>query len=221
VAAIASYQSQPVSVLGAVNNPGVRQLEGEKTLYEMLSLAGGLRPNAGNTVHITRDLRWGRIPLADAKDDPTGRFSTASVKVRAIMSAMDPKENIMIKPHDVITVQTAEVVYAVGSINKPGGFVLGENETLSTLQVVSLAEGLQKTAAADRAKILRPVPGSSSERSEIPVNIKKLLAGKAPDVPLKPNDILFVPTSAAKVARYRTVEAIVQSAIGMSVYTRF
>ena len=220
VANISSFQSQPVSVLGAVNSPGVRQLEGTKSLMEMLSLAGGLRPNAGNTITITRDSRMGPIPLPKAEENPSKKFSVASLKVKPLISSANPDENITVKAHDVITVSTADVVYAVGSINKPGGFVLGENETLSALQVVSLAEGLQKTAAADKAKILRQVPGTTT-RTEIPVNLKLLLAGKNSDVALRSNDILFVPTSLAKVASYRTVEAVVQSAVGIAVYSHF
>jgi polysaccharide export outer membrane protein len=77
-----------------------------------------------------------------------------------------------------------------------------------------LAEGLQKTAAADKAKILRLVPGNPS-RIEIPVNVKKLMAGKTPDVALQADDILFVPSSDAKSAGYRTVDAIVNATSGL------
>ena len=120
VISIASFGSQPVSILGAVANPGIRQLEGQKTLFEVLSLAGGLRPDAGNTVHITRDLKWGALPLADAKNDETGRFSVASLKVKDIMTARDPAENIVVEPGDIISIPKAEMVYAVGSVIRPG-----------------------------------------------------------------------------------------------------
>lgn len=220
VVSISDYHSQPISVLGAVNAPGVHQLEGQKTLFEVLSLAGGLRPDAGSIVHITRDLRWGRIPLPDAKEDVTERFSVASIKVKAIMTAADPAANIIMQPNDIISVPKGELVYAVGSVTKAGGFVLGENEMVSTLQVISLAEGLQKTAAPDKARILRALPGSTI-RTEIPVNVKRIMAGKASDVAMKPDDILFVPNSAAKSATYRSLDAIVQTAIGMAVYGRY
>lgn len=220
VISVATFGSQPVSILGAVTTPGIRQLEGQKTLYEVLSLAGGLRMDAGNTVHITRDLKFGPIPLADAKDDETDRFSIASVKVRKIMNGGDPAENITVKPGDVISIPKADMVYAVGSVTKPGGFLLTENETISTLQVISLAEGLQKTAAPNKAKILRAVPGSE-QRTEIAVNIKQLMAGKATDIPLQSNDILFIPNSGAKTASYRTLDAIVNMATGMAVYGRY
>ncbi|MBV9301579.1 MAG: polysaccharide biosynthesis/export family protein [Acidobacteriaceae bacterium] len=217
---VTEYRSQPISVLGAVQKPGVYQLEGRKTLYEVLSLGGGLTPDAGDTVKITRALEWGPIPLPGAKQDSSGEFSIASVSVRSIMDASNAAENIMIKPEDVISVPKADLVYCVGSVHKPGGFVLGQNESLSALQVLALAEGLDKGAAPDRAKILRAVPGEST-RSEIEVNLKKLMAGKGQDLPLKAQDILFIPNSAAKSAASRTAEAAIQIATGVAIYGRY
>ncbi len=216
---ITEFRSQPVSVLGAVASPGVHQLQGRKTLFEILSMAGGLRTDAGNQVRITRNLEWGEIPLPNAKDDPTHQFSVASVSSKSVIDASNPTENIAIKPHDVISVSKADLVYCVGSVNRPGGFVLGENESISTLQVLSLAEGLNKTAAPGKAKIMRAVAGSPN-RTEIAIDLKQLMAGKAADLPLKSNDILFVPNSAAKSIGARTAEAALQVATGIAIYAR-
>jgi len=213
---LAEMHSQPISVLGAVQQPGVHQLQGEKSLFEVLSLAGGLRENSGNVVKITRKLRWGRIPLPNAQDDPSGQFSVASVSVKDITSASNPAENIMIKPEDVVSVPQADMIYAIGAIKRPGGYALGVNRSLSVLQILSLAEGLEKVAATSDAKIMRAVAGTS-DRTEIPVNLKKILAGKGSDVPLQADDILFVPTSASKSVGYRTLEALAQSA-GFAIY---
>src|SRR4051812_38230088 len=79
---VTEFRSQPVSVLGAVQNPGIHQLQGNKNLFAVLSLAGGLRQDAGYNVNITRRLKWGRIPLAGAADDSTGEFSVASISIR-------------------------------------------------------------------------------------------------------------------------------------------
>lgn len=219
VVSITDFHSQPVSVLGAVTAPGVHQLQGHKTLFEVLSLAGGLRPDAGSTVRITRNLKWGDIPLPDAKNDPTGRFSIASVASKSILDGTRPAENITIQPDDVISVPRANVVYCIGSVHKPGGFVLGQDESLSTLQVLSLAEGLEHTASPDKAKIMRAVPGSST-RTEIAIDLKRLMAGKVPDLPLKSDDILFVPNSAAKSMAARTAEAAIQIGTGVAIYRR-
>jgi polysaccharide export outer membrane protein len=203
--------SQGVSVLGAVNTPGVHQLQGDKTLFEVLSLAGGLRTDAGYTVIITRQIEWGPIPLPTAVPDSTGRFSVASVSVKSIMSASNPAENIHIKPNDVISVPRADIIYVIGAVKKAGGYALNDNGTRSALQILSLAEGLEKTAAGDRAKIMRGIPGSNN-RNEIPIDLKKMLAGKSSDVPLQADDILFVPTSAGKSAAYRTIDILSGSA---------
>jgi polysaccharide export outer membrane protein len=214
---IVNFASQSVSVLGSVNNPGIRQLEGHRTLFEVLSESGGLRPDAGYVVNVTRDINRGRIPLPQAQVDASGRSTVAAIKLRDIINATNPAENIIILPGDSISVPRAELVYAVGSVIKPGGFLLNEHESLSAMQVVSLAEGLSKTAASDKARILRTKPGST-DRIEIAVNLKQLMSGKGKDVQLQPNDILFIPNSAAKSTGYRTIESIVSVATGMAMY---
>ena len=211
--------SQPVSVIGAVNRPGVHQAAGTKTLVEMLSLAGGLRSDAGYRVTITRRLERGRIPLAGAHDDPSGQFSVAEVELGGLMKARDPMQNIEIRSHDVITVPRAELIYVVGQVRRPGGFVLHDRETLSVLEALSLAEGLARTAAPRKAKILRAGP-NASQRSETLVNLKEVLAGKGPDVSLKPYDILFVPNSTRKSVGLRTLDAAVRIGTGIAIYRR-
>src|SRR5256714_14477834 len=69
VVSVSEVRSQPVSILGAVNTPGVHQVQGHKTLLEMLALAGGIRPDAGYSVRIARQLEWGCIPLPQAGTD--------------------------------------------------------------------------------------------------------------------------------------------------------
>jgi polysaccharide export outer membrane protein len=219
VVTITAYGSQPVSILGAVNNPGIRQIEGAKSLFEVLSLAGGLRADAGYLIRISRDEKWGPIPLPGAQTDPASHVSTASVRVKDIMNATNTPDNIRVFPGDAISVPKAEIVYAIGCIVKPGGFPLDAHETLSALQVLSLAQGLQKTAAASKAKILRETDGSPN-RSEIPVNLKVLMAGKGNDVPLQAGDILFVPNNNAKSAGYRTLDAITGAAGAALIYTK-
>jgi len=205
---VVEFGSQPVSVLGAVANPGVHQLVGHKTLLEVIVLAGGLRPEAGNSIHITRRLKYGKIPLPDAANDSTGEFSAASVRVRNLMTGADAQENVEIQPNDVITVPLGQPIYVLGAVVHAGGYMLNENEALTALQIMSLAGGLDKMAAPRQARIMRPVANSTS-RTEIAVDLKKILDGKAPDVLLKPNDVLIVPTSGKKAATLRTIETAI------------
>jgi len=219
VVTIFEYHSQPVSVLGEVNTAGEYQVQGQKKILEAISMAGGFTEDVGNTVTITRNLQWGPVPLPNAHDDATGKFSIASLSVKSILHSTSPEQNIQVMPGDVVSVSKAEVVYVVGSVNMPGGFPMGQDETLSTMQVLSLAQGPELTASLQKSKIIRLVPGSKT-RTEIPIDLKQLLAGRVADVQLQPGDILFVPDSSLKRAGGRTVQAIVNAATGALLYAR-
>jgi polysaccharide biosynthesis/export protein len=214
---VKELRSQPASVLGAVNQPGVHQVSGHKTLLEMISLAGGVRPDAGYSIRITRQVEWGCIPLPSATVDASGRFSVAQVKLQDIMEAKVPEENIQIFPHDVISVPKAELIYVTGDVKKSGGFILGEKQNMSVLQAISMAEGLGTAPDTKHAKILRMTPGAD-KRSEIPVDLKTILQGKGQDVPLQGNDILFVPDSTGKKFAMRALEAAIQTGTGVAIY---
>jgi len=214
---VAEFRSQPVSVLGAVRTPGVHQIRGAKSLFEVLSLAGGLSPDAGSAIIVTRLKSAGPLPLPGATDDSSGDYQVAQVSVKSVMDAKNPKDNIQVLPDDVVTVPKADLVYVIGAVHRSGGFVLSEKEKISVLQALSLAEGLDKLAAPKGAKIMRSV-AESDNRQEIPVNLKDILAGKSGDVSLRANDILFVPTSGAKSALGRGIEVAIQMGTGIAIY---
>ena len=217
VVSIAEVRSQPVSVLGAVNAPGIHQVQGHKTLLEMLALAGGIRTDAGYSVRITRQVEWGCIPVPKAQLDSSGRFSVAELDLKTIMEAKNPEDNIQIFPHDVISVPKAEMVYVTGEVKRSGGFVLGEHQSISVLQAVSLAEGLTQGADARHARILR-LKREADQREEMSVDVKDVLNGKKPDVPLQGDDILFIPGSTGKKAALRALEAAVQTGTGLAIW---
>ncbi len=216
---VTEFRSQPVSVIGEVANPGVQQLQGHKTLLQVISAAGGLKPDAGQVVKITRKIEWGRIPLATAHDDPAGQFSIAEVNLRGLLESRDPTQNIEIRPDDVISIPQGSIVYVIGEVKKPGGFVIGTRSNITVLEALSMAEGLGARAAAGRARILRPPEGEDGgARTEVAVNLTRILAGKAPDVVLHPADILLIPNSAAKSATIRSVEAAIQIGTGLAIW---
>src|SRR3989441_367867 len=204
---VTEFHSQPVSVIGAVTTPGIVQLQGKKTLVEVLSMAGGLRNDSGQSVMITRQKEWGSLPLPGARTDATEQFSVAEVKLKDVLDARNPEQNIMIRPNDIISVPRAEIVYVLGAVKRAGRFVLNERDALSVLQAVSLAEGLERTAAPQKAKILRISPGAT-RRAEVLLDLKKIFSGQTADVILQPDDILFIPDSAQKRAVLRTLEAL-------------
>ena len=214
---VKELRSQPVSILGAVNSPGVHQVQGRKTLLEMLSLAGGIRTDAGYRVRITRQLDSGCIPLPNATLDASGQFSVAEVNLKDIIEAKNPQENILILPHDVISVPKAEMVYVIGEVKRSGGFVLGEHESITVLQALSLAEGLNGTADTRHARVMR-LKRNADEREELAVNVKDVLTGKKPDFALQGDDILFIPGSTGKKAALRAIEAAIQTGTGMAIW---
>ena len=212
---VKEMRSQPASILGAVNSPGVHQVEGHKTLLEMISMAGGTRADAGYSIRITRQIEWGCIPLPGATQDASSRFSIAQVNLQDIIEAKTPEENIQIFPHDVVSVPKAELVYVTGAVKKSGGFILGEHQSMSVLQAISMAEGLGSAPDTKHAKIVRT---TADNREEIPVDLKKILQGKAKDVAMQGNDILFVPDNTGKRVALRVMEAAIQTGTGLAIY---
>lgn len=212
---IAEFRSRPVSVFGAVGRPGVLQLRGPKTLWEVISEAGGLKNEVGDTIKITRRLEQGELPLPDARVDETGNYIIAEVNVASLRNMENPAENIELLEHDVISVSTADIVYVVGHVNRAGGFVT--NGSISLLEVLSLAGGFKAQAAAKKARILRVQPGTD-QRQMIAVNLKRLLRGDGEDVVLKPQDILFVPHSTMQEVGMRALQAAASIGTGVAVY---
>ncbi len=214
---VAESASQPVSVVGEVNNPGVHQLGGSKRLLEVLSLSGGLKPDAGPNVIVTRDPRWGVLQGSGVKVLPSG-YSTQTFSLDALMGSGAPENNIAIAPNDVVSVPRAELVYVLGDVKKPGGFQLSTHPTVSLLQALTLAEGLGPDDSSKHARILRQYPGGDGVPREIPIDIPQIVAGKAPDVPLYANDVLFIPHSGAKVTTRRAMDAAIGISTGLLIY---
>ena len=208
------WQSHSVSVVGAVKMPGVFQIRGAKTLIEVLSMAQGLADDAGDTVIVTH-----------ASPDAEGQSPGASVpppaveeiNLRKLLSSPDSALNVPIRSGDIVKVPRAGIVYVVGEVNRPGGFVLQNNENISVLQAVALAQGLTHTSAVGRARIIR-TDASTGKRTEISMNLGKILAGKSADTVLQPKDVVFVPNSTAKSVFYRGSEAALQTAAGIAIY---
>ena len=216
IVSVSETRSQSVSIMGAVNAPGVHQLQGRKSLIEVLALAGGLRADAGYRVKITRRSQWGTIPVAGAVTGGDG-VSVAEVALKGLMEAVDPSQNIAIMPDDVLTVPVAEMIYVIGDVHKSGGFVLGGRRQISVLEALALSEGLGPTAQASEARILRS-NGTTESRIELPVNLKKILSGEATDLPMQSNDILFVPVNGSKRLAVRALEQLLTIGTGLAIY---
>ncbi len=240
---VREMQSHPVSVMGAVRRPGVFQIRGSKTLLEVLSLAEGLADDAGETVIILRGAALSAEPdppmdHSAISDPPSsgpqsrGEANAASsslnenrsasegavqVNLKDLLESADSRSNPLVHPGDIVKVTGAGVVYVIGEVRKPGGFVLKSNEKISVLQALALSEGLTRTASKGAARIIR-TDQQSGERRETPIDLGKILAGKAPDPVLGPKDIVFVPNSAAKSTFGRGAEVAAQTLAGLLIF---
>jgi polysaccharide export outer membrane protein len=211
---VREMQSHTVSVVGAVKNPGVFQIRGSRSLLEIISLAGGLEDDAGGTLQV---LRGAGLP---AKAQPAAESETTiEVSLKDLLNFHDPRFNVSVYPGDIVKVNRAGIVYVIGAVRKPGGFVVRNNENISALQALALAlaEGLTSTSAKSKARIIRTNPGTG-ERSEIPLDFGKIMASKVPDPILYPRDIIFVPSSAAKSAFYRGADIAASSVSSLVIY---
>jgi polysaccharide export outer membrane protein len=216
---VTEFRSQPVSVFGAVTKPGVVQLRGGQTLYEVLSMAGGPRDTAGSVLTVTRPRESGEIPLPGAKEDPTAQFSSVELNVQEILEGKNPAVNIEIKPNDSISVSEASsnVVYVVGDVQHGGAFTLGGQRSVSVLRALALAGGLGRTAKPDKARIVRQVSGESKLR-DIAINVQRILSGKAEDIALGPDDVLVIPTSSRKTFTTTFLPALFSGVVSAAIY---
>ena len=227
---VTAIESHPISVIGEVNKPGVFQVRGSKTLLEMLSMAQGLAAEAGDEVLVMRSAGFKNAqeprspaaqPATENPHDPglasEEQPNTVSINLRQLLNSRDPKFNVPVYAGDVVKVTRAGIVYVVGAVKRPGGFTLKGNEQMSLLKVIALAEGLSNTPSKARTKIIR-TDEDSGKRSEITVDIGKILDGKSPDMNLQTADIVFVPNSAGKTALYKGTEAIIATASGLVIF---
>lgn len=195
---IREFATQGISILGEVAKPGVYPLLGSKRLFDVISLAGGLTAKAGKTVSIVHR----------AHPETPETIPTSSNPAQSLES------DVMLEPGDTVVVSKAGIVYVVGDVKLPGGFSM-ENGNMTLLQAVALAQGANPTASIAHSRLIRSTPDGG--HAEVPISVKDILSGKAQDVKLQPEDIVFVPNSASKSAGRRILEAAAQAA-GLAVY---
>jgi polysaccharide biosynthesis/export protein len=155
---------------------------------------------------------------SDARDQAASS-NTVEIDLKKLLDTGDANLNVLVYPGDVVKVPRAGLVYVVGEVKKAGGFVLKSNENISVLQAIALAEGLTRTSSSSFARIIR-TSEATGQRTEIRIDVNKILAGKKADPMLEPRDILFIPNSAARSALFRGMEAALSIGTGVAVYRR-
>lgn len=189
--------SQAITLVGEVARPGQYPAIGERRLLDLLSAAGGLTEKAGRVVTI------------EHRGDPEHQ---TNLQLSSNL-ADDTQNNVQILPGDTVIVSRAGIIYVVGDVARPSGFLIEDN-TLTVLKALALAGGSTRTSALNRTRILRQTPNGVQE---IPVKLKKILYAKTADVPLIKGDVLFIPGSATKAAAYQTGQAAMSLSTALAV----
>jgi len=187
-----------VSVMGEVTRPGVYPIFGSRRLFDVISAAGGLTDKAGRVVTITHRDKPQEPQSVTFDPDP----------------AKNSASNVEIVQGDTVVVTKAGVIYVVGEVQQPSGFLMEASQNFTVLKALALAHGPARYAKLDDSKLIRKNPDGSLK--EIPVALRKILDGKQKDVPLMADDILFVPASGGKRAMETTLNSILGIASGLA-----
>jgi polysaccharide biosynthesis/export protein len=186
---VKEYQSQPVSVIGAVNAPGRFQLRRAVRLLELLSFAGGPSERSGKYVQVAHAAG---VPQCELTGTVESGAALEAFNLRETLRG-DLPANPYVRPGDTITLPEAEQAYVVGNVLRPTAIALKEPTTVT--QAIAIAGGTMPDTASDRVRIVRQ---ASDGKKEIFINLKAIASRRAEDVALQANDIVDVPTSGGK-----------------------
>lgn len=176
-----------ISLLGEVLRPGVYPTGGARRLYDVIAAAGGLTQNAGTLVTISHPQHPDKPEAVTISRDPSKA----------------PDGNVLISPGDTVVVGKAGVIYVVGEVVQPSGFIMDGEGSFTVLKAIAMAKGVSRSAKLNATKVIRK---NDKGFIEIPVPLSKIMSAKADDIVLKPDDIVFVPTNVAKNAAARTLQ---------------
>lgn len=191
---VSQYATQGANVMGEVQAPGIYPTLGSRRLLDMLTLAGGVKPSAGKLVTIIH------------RDDPHHPVHLALAQNAAGLRA---QANPVIQPGDTIVVQKSGIIYVLGDVQRPGGYLIDNNEQLSLVQALSLAGGNTITSNLKDVRLIRKM---ASGKEMVTLNLKKIYDGKEADIAVNDGDILYVPSSNLKTFIYRGFAGIATTA---------
>ena len=195
------FTTQGISVLGEVQKPGIYPLMGTRTLLDAISASGGVTPKSSNSATIRH---------RDQPDQPqTVKFASRPGDAPGEASRM-----VVLQPGDTVVVEKAGIVYVVGDVKEPAGIIM-ENDRITVLQAIAMAHGINNTAKVGASKLIRTTPDGPQE---VPIHLKKILSAQAPDMPLQPGDVLFIPNSRAKEVGRRSLDVILSAAATAIIY---
>ena len=175
---IKEYHSKMISVIGAVKKPGNHELYGEKTILELISLAGGFTTDASRSIVIIRKLKG-------------DKSVSLKINVDELMIKGNPKLNIPLKPGDIVNVPpiTYLNIYIFGEVKNPGHIQMIRDGDITLLRAIAQAGGFSDRARKGAILVKRRIKG---KEKRIKINVKKILKGKRPDFIVENNDIIHV-----------------------------
>jgi polysaccharide export outer membrane protein len=192
---VVEYHSRPIAVIGAVKKPLTFQSVGVVTLLDALANAEGLTEFAGTEILLTRNDKTERIP------------------VKRLIKDADPEVNYMLHGGEEIRVPEASKIFVVGNVKKPGAFPIRDGGEESVLKMIALAEGLTPFASKIAYVYRRDETGN---KTEIPIELDKIMTRKAPDVALRVDDLFYIPDNKTRRATMTVLDrtAIFGASVG-------
>ncbi len=175
---VEEYATQQVAVLGQVARPGSFSLAAPRSLIDVLAMAGGLTDIADRHIAVERadGAKTAEVFLSNSADDAL-------------------EANVQIYPGDKVLVPRAGIIYVLGDVARPGGYVMQNESRMTVLQAIAMAAGANRTASESHVRLVRNKNGEIEEH-EIP--LKDIERGTVPDLLLQPNDVLYVPFNFGK-----------------------
>lgn len=202
---VKEYQSQPVSVIGAVRNPAQFKMQRQVRLLELISLVGGPTDVAGQMIQVVH--AEGGIVCEQSAGNSNGETSAFTTYNLAETLHGAPDANPFVRPGDIISVPQADQVFVIGNVLKPSAIPLKEPLTVS--KAIAMAGGTAPNTKKDKVRIIRQVAGT--QKQEIVVDLTSIEKNKTQDVALLANDIVDVPVSGTKRLLRSLVGAVVPS----------
>ncbi len=197
---IKEYRSQRISVMGAVEKPGVYDVTGQKTVLDMLAMAGGLKVGmdygAGQLLFLIRPPKPEDEAVKGKKESEEELPRTFLIDLEELLIKGDMSLNMPLVNGDVINIPVSGKIFVAGEVERPGGFSL-QGKKMTLTQAITLAGGLKMAANGSETKVLR-YSDKTMEREILSFDAYALQKGEGGDPYLRENDIIVVPRSGFK-----------------------
>ncbi len=201
---VTEFHSRPISVVGAVRTPSTFQASSSMTLLDAITRAGGMTDNAGSEIQISHQ---------PSSEHPGAVGLVERVPAKSLQDPASNSANIVLQGGDIVRIPQAGQVYMVGNVKHPGPFYITNNSEMTMMRALSIAGGLD-SFASHTAYIYRS-DKDDQHKSEIPIKLNKILARKAPDVPLYADDMVYIPNRPLAANSMKALE-ITGAALGIA-----